>query len=202
MLIYKKVAWDKTYCTVEILERNSVQERREIMWFVNTFLVLSSILALLLCIEEEKGWDPKGLQNWHTVDMHNLLKSSEMRGTKIQRKVYEARFHRSLSQQCPRMLRHIIVDKINCSRVAFKLEPQLRSIEVFQSMISSEELWKSIMLDRNCTELGGHSLEMCEEALSGRIGGPDTYIKYNLNREITNCYLEKKGELNNYMTKR
>ena len=58
------------------------------------------------------------------------------------------------------------------------------------------------MIARNCSQLSGKSLKMCELALSGRTTGAKSYTEANLNEEINKCYFEERGKLSNDLTKR
>ena len=165
------------------------------------------VVALLFGIDEGKGEVPKGLQTRFTKEFHELMSSmrSTESGAKLYRIVY-AKHDSSLygydMGKCSKRLRHIISDKTNCRGVADKLESQLLSVQIFISMTANEQLWESIMMSKNCSQLSGESLYLCEEALSERIHNLSNYVKSNLNQEISNCYIEEKGNLSKYMSKR
>ena len=68
-------------------------------------------------------------------------------------------------------------------------------------MLKNDQIWESTWI-RNCSQLSGESLELCEEALSGSRNIFLNYVESDLNLEIDNCYFEEKENLTNYMTKR
>ena len=143
-----------------------------------------------------------------TKQFHELLLSS-MRSTEAGANIFINVYakHSSLLYgydfaKCSQRLNHIILHKRNCRGVADKLEPQLLSVQIYNSMTANYQLWKSIMMSKNCSQLSGGSLDLCEEALSGRIHAYRNFVKSNLNQEISNCYIEEKGNLRKYMSKR
>ena len=165
------------------------------------------VVALLFGIDEGKGEAPKGLRIRFTKEFYeliSLIRSTES-GAKMYRNVYskhESSLYGYNLGKCTQRLRHIISDKINCRGVADKLESQLLSVQIYISMTANEQLWESIMMSKNCTQLSGESLYLCEEALSDRIKEYRNYVESNLNQEINNCYIEEKGNLGKYMSKR
>ena len=137
-------------------------------------------------------------------DLMSSMQSTEA-GVKMYRIVSAKPYTRLYgyeSGNCSQRLSHIILHKMNCRGLADKLEPQLLSVQIFMSMTANEKLWESIMMSKNCSQLSGGSLDLCEEALSGRIHTLRKYIKSNLKQEINNCYIEEKGNLRKYMSKR
>ena len=96
----------------------------------------------------------------------------------------------------------MLSDKMNCRGVVDKLGPQLLSVQIFFSMIADEQLWESIMTSRNCSQLSGESLVLCEEALSSRYNGYLSFVESDLNLELHNCYIEEKGNRSKYLSKR
>ena len=189
---------DKSRCNLSSL-RDMYLPRKDIMKLIDCILVV----ALLLCIEGGNGQVPKRVHGLYTKKFDELERSVQSTAAvkKIFRKVHGAHYY-TLSTKCPQRLQHIISDKMNCSGVAKKLEPQLLSVELFSSMTADEQLWESIMIARNCSQLSGKSLKMCELALSGRTTGAKGYTEANLNEEINNCYFEERGKLSNYLPKR
>ena len=178
------------------------------MKFMNCILVME----LLLCIEVGKGLMPEGLgrKNWYTKEleeMMRIMKSTDAHTSraKIFREIYRGRnilVFGNESENCPQRLRHIMSDNMNCRGVVEKLGLQLLSVQIFQSLMANEQFWESIMMRRNCRELRGETLELCEEALSGKLSNFKPYIETNLNQELNNCYNEGKGNQSNYLTKR
>ena len=143
----------------------------------------------------------------YTKQLDELMNS--IRSTESGATMYRHLFARPASwfygfdlRKCSQRLSHIILHKMNCRGVADKLEPQLLSVQIYISMTANEQLWKSIMMSKNCSQLSGGSLDLCEEALSERIHKYRNYIKSNINQEISNCYVEEKGNLRKYMSKR
>ena len=165
------------------------------------------VVALLFWIDEGKGYLAKGIQRRFTKEFDELMSSirSTESGAKLFRYIYskhDSSLYGYDLGKCTQRLRHIISDKINCRGVADKLEPQLLSVQIYSSMIANEQLWKSIMMSKNCSQLSGESLYLCEEALSERIHNLSNYVKSNLNQEISNCYIEERGNLGKYLSKR
>ena len=165
------------------------------------------VVALLFWIDEGKGYLSKGLQRRLTKEFHELM--SSMRSTESGAKMFRYIFSKHDSSlygydlgKCSQRLRHIISDKTNCRGVADKLEPQLLSVQIYISMTANEQLWESIMMSKNCSQLSGESLYLCEEALSERINESRNYVESNLNQEISNCYIEEKGNHSKYLSKR
>ena len=176
---------------------------KDTMMFMDCFLVI----ALLLCIEGGKGEVP-GLKNMYTNDFLQLmisLQSTEV-GPKILREVNRANDFTLYGYdlgKCPQRLRHIISDKMNCRRVADKLEPRLLSVQIFYSMTANDKLFESIMVRKNCSQLSGESFAMCCEALSGRIQEYHSFSsKRNMYQELKSCYIEEKESQSNYLTER
>ena len=181
------------------------------MKFANCFMVIE----LLFCAEVGIGLMPEGLQNWYTKEFEELMESREsMKSTdahtsraKIYRTIYGGRHiqvfgYEYESKNCPRRLRHIISKDMNCRGVLDKLEPQLLSVQIYRSLMADDQFWESIMMRRNCSVLSGKTLELCEEALSGKVSNFKPYMVTNLNQELSNCYNEEKGNQSNYLTER
>ena len=179
--------------------------RKDIMRFMDCFLVV----ALMFCIGEGIGQEhaAEGLLIWFTKEFIWLMRSIRFTdvGSKIFRKVFayiEFSFFGYGFEKCPQRLHHIISEKMNCRGVAVKLEPQLLSVQIYYSMTEDEQLWESIMMSRNCTQLSGVSFALCEKVFSGRMTNVRNSVDANLNEEINNCYIEEKGNLGKYMSKR
>ena len=169
------------------------------------FIDCTLVIVLLLCIEEISG--QVGLRNKYTKKLVGLMRSLQTTegGAKIFRKFYSPNSFTSYGydiKECPQRLRRIISDKKKCRGVSDKLEQQLLSVQIYYSINADKRLWESVMMSRNCSELSGESLEICEKALSGEFPVLKSYINTDVNQELNNCYIEEKGNLSNYMTKR
>ena len=165
------------------------------------------VVALLFWIDEGKVEAPKGLQRRFTKEFDELMSSmqSTESGAKMYRNVLakpDFLLYGYDLGKCSQRLRHIISGKMNCRGVAAKLESQLLSVQIYSAMMKDEQLWESILTSRNCSQLSGESLELCEVALSGRIHAFSNFIETNLNQEIDSCYIEERGNSSNYLTKR
>ena len=170
------------------------------------FIDCTLVIVLLLCIEEISG--QIGLRNKYTKKLVGLMRSLQTTegGAKIFRKFHRPNSFTSYGydiKKCPQRLRRIISDKIKCLiGVSDKLQRQLFSVQIYYSINTDDQLWDSIMRRRNCSELSDESLEMCRKALSGEFPVVKPYINTDVNQELNNCYIEEKGNLSNYMTKR
>ena len=118
------------------------------------------------------GQAPEGFNNLNTQQINELLQRIEA-GSNIQRLIIRSQnliFHGLELDECPQRLQHIISnDKINCSIVANKLEPQFLSVRIYKAMIKDKQLWDSIMITKNCSKLNGENLKLCQEAKIRRI---------------------------------
>lgn len=168
------------------------------------------LVTLLLCNEGAKG-QPKGLQNWYTKELEELMISGQYWNKptesveKIRRKLIRGSDFISYEidlDKCPQRLRHIISRRMNCRRVAHKFETQLLSVQIYYSMIANEQSWERIRVSGNCNELSGEILALCEATLAGRSTRAHRYIKADVNEEINRCYIEEIGNLSKYLTKR
>ena len=173
------------------------------------FMDCISVVVLMLCIDEGIGQD--GLRFWFTKEFLELMISMQRTyvGSKIVRKVYGRNEFSTFGhdfEKCPERLLHIISDKVKCDVVARKLEPQLLRAQIYYSMLEDEKLWESILVSRNCSQLSGSSLALCEKVFSGTKMAhqiqSQNRIGVHINEEINNCFSEEKGNLINYMTKR
>ena len=169
------------------------------------------VFAFLICYEAAIGMPdgrvPEGLQKFATQEFEDLMRyiRSTVWGAKIQRTVAKVRTFESYRQElekCPQRLRNIISEKVNCRGVANKLDTQLLSLQIFQTLLSNDQVWESIILRKNCSQLRGESYKMCEEGLSGKLTRVKSYIETDLNQEIDNCYTEERGNRTNYPSKR
>ena len=174
------------------------------MRFMDRILVLS----LLFCIVEGKVKLPEGLHNVYTKEFYELMRllQSNESGAKIYRKVVGAYDFTNFGhdiRKCPQRLRHIISDNMNCKKVAYKLESELLSVQIYSLMTTDEQYLESILKSKNCSQLSGESLELCDAFLSGRTNhGYRNSVVSDLNQEIDSCYIEERVNLSNNLTKR
>ena len=170
--------------------------------------MLVLIVWLLLSHEEALAQTPEGLRIPFTQKFIELR--SYMQGTeawaRIYRRVLSAEYvynYRLDNKECPQRLLHIIKEKMKCTKVAEKMEPQLFSMHLWYSMMANEQLWEGIGVDHNCSRLSGEDHSMCEKGLLF-LAKYDTRNDFtgDLNHAIDKCYLEERGNRTSYFTKR
>lgn len=154
---------------------------------------------------------PARVNGQYTKKFVDLLGSRSFQATEMGRrilgKVWEASVNTSfggLPQEymyCPERLLHIAKEQMNCRGVANKLEQQLNSIEIYNSVMRNKILFESLIVHQNCTKLTGKSFTICDDILSSRLP-LQNYVTSDLNLELDNCFKEEMGNRTNFLTKR
>ena len=73
-------------------------------------------------------------------------------------------------------------------------------VHIYKTMQTNWQFEQSV-INGNCSRLSGVSFEMCEESINR--GALKIWELWGeVNEEIHNCYLEKRGNDTDYMTKR